>query len=514
MLLHDYLRAAALRLPHKVALVSLGVRHTYGDIDRATAGLAATFRARGVLPGDRVAVFLPNGVEFVVTAFAALRAGAVFLPINHQTKADKVRYILEDARATAVVTHVSLAPAWRKALDGVASIKAVVVAGDLGAAERDRRNVVRFDEAAAADPPRASDAGTIDLDLAAIIYTSGSTGEPKGVMLTHLNMTSAADSITQYLGLRQDDVIMCALPLSFDYGLYQVLMAFKVGARAIIEPSFAFPAKVIEVMRREQVTFFPGVPTMFALLLGHDGAPGCSLPELRCITNTAAALSETQVRRLRGLFPHAQLFSMYGLTECKRVSFLPPSEVDRRPTSVGRGMPNEEVYLVDDQGTRLPNGSVGELFVRGSNVMRGYWEKPTETAQRLRPGRYPGEVVLATGDIFRTDDEGYLYFVGRKDDIIKSRGEKVSPREVENAIFALPGVNDCAVVGVDDPILGQAVKAYVVLDPGAECTEKEVVRHCLASLEGHMVPKHVEFVPALPTTATGKVSRAQLRESV
>jgi acyl-CoA synthetase (AMP-forming)/AMP-acid ligase II len=234
------------------------------------------------------------------------------------------------------------------------------------------------------------------------------------------------------------------------------------------------------------------------------------LSALRMITNTAAALSEEHIRRLRALFPHATLFSMYGLTECKRVTYLPPEQLDIRPTSVGRGMPNEEVWLVDESGRRLPDGSTGELVIRGSHVMRGYWEKPGQTAERLRPGPIPGEMVLYSGDLFRTDEEGWLYFVARKDDIIKSRGEKISPREVENAIYGLEGVLDAAVVGVPDEVLGQAVKAFVVLKDGYELSERELIRHCLGRLENFMAPKYVQFVSELPKTDTGKIKKTGL----
>jgi acyl-CoA synthetase (AMP-forming)/AMP-acid ligase II len=351
---------------------------------------------------------------------------------------------------------------------------------------------------------------SIDQDLAGIIYTSGSTGDPKGVMLTHLNMVSAARSISQYLGLLADDVIACVLPLAFDYGLYQVLMAFQTGATVVLERSFAFPVKALEVLARERVTVFPGVPTIFSLLMQLKTLADHPLPDLRLLTNTAAALSETHIRQLRGLFPQAQLFSMYGLTECKRVTYLPPDQLDIRPTSVGRGMPNEEVWLVDETGQRLPNGSVGELVIRGSNVMRGYWEKPQETAKRLRPGPIPGEVILHSGDIFRTDSEGYLYFVSRTDDVIKSRGEKVSPREVEDVLYGLEGVFEAAVIGVPDALLGEAVKAFVALRPGFTYSERDVIRYCLSKLESFMAPKHVEFVGSLPKTDTGKIKKTGL----
>jgi acyl-CoA synthetase (AMP-forming)/AMP-acid ligase II len=359
-------------------------------------------------------------------------------------------------------------------------------------------------------PGALADPGTIDIDLAAIIYTSGSTGEPKGVMLTHLNMVSAATSVSTYLGLVAEDRILCALPLAFDYGLYQLLMTVQVGACVVLEKSFAFPIKALEVMARERVTVFPGVPTLFSLLMRVRALEQFDLSALRLITNTAAALSERQIRELRALFPQATLYSMYGLTECKRVTYLPPDQLNVRPTSVGRGMPNEEVWLVDEEGRRLPNGNTGELVIRGSHVMRGYWEKPAATAERLRPGPYPGELVLHSGDLFRTDTEGYLYFVARKDDIIKSRGEKVSPREVENALHGLDGVLEAAVIGVPDTVLGEAIKAFLVLRDGYTYTERDVIRHCLGHLENFMAPKYVEFVAELPHTDTGKVRKRGL----
>jgi long-chain acyl-CoA synthetase len=263
-------------------------------------------------------------------------------------------------------------------------------------------------------------------------------------------------------------------------------------------------------MGRERVTVFPGVPTIFSMLMNLKDLEKYPLPHLRKITNTAAALSEEHIRRLRALFSKATLFSMYGLTECKRVTYLPPEQLDVRPTSVGRGMPNEEVWLVDDNGNRLPDGSTGELVIRGSNVMRGYWGKPDETAKRLKPGPIPGEMILYSGDLFRTDNEGWLYFVARRDDIIKSRGEKVSPREVENALYSLDGVLEAAVIGVDDAVLGQAVKAFVVTKAGYQLSERDVIRHCLGQLENFMAPKFVEFVAELPKTDTGKIKKTGL----
>jgi acyl-CoA synthetase (AMP-forming)/AMP-acid ligase II len=201
---------------------------------------------------------------------------------------------------------------------------------------------------------------------------------------------------------------------------------------------------------------------------------------------------------------------MYGLTECKRVSYLPPDQIDVRPTSVGRGMPNEEVYIVDDKGQRVAPGVIGELVIRGSNVMKGYWELREETNKVLKPGPFPGEKVLHSGDLFRSDQEGYLYFVGRKDDIIKTRGEKVSPREIEDVIYGVDGVAEVAVIGVPDPVLGNAIKAVVSLRPGATVTQREILSRCREKLEDFMIPKLVEFQASLPKTDSGKISKRMI----
>jgi long-chain acyl-CoA synthetase len=504
MLLHHDFEEAVARHPGQAALVCGGVPTSYADLHQRAAQVAAALHQAGVARGDRVGLFLNNGVEFVAGLLGALRIGAVFMPINPLTKADKLAYMLADARASALLTEQALAPVWADGSAAVASLHTVFVAGPPGAQGDSRVRPWPM-----ADGDALPQAATIDQDLASIIYTSGSTGFPKGVMLTHLNMVSAARSVGGYLGLRADDVILCALPLAFDYGLYQVLMALRVGATVVLERNFSFPVKTLGVMAQQQVTVFPGVPTMFSMLMALDNLHSFDLGRLRIITNTAAALSETHIARLRALFPQAVLFSMYGLTECKRVTYLPPEQLDIRPTSVGRGMPNEEVWLVDDAGSRLPWGATGELVIRGSNVMRGYWEKPDETAKRLKPGP-DGQPLLYSGDLFRTDAEGWLYFVSRRDDIIKSRGEKVSPREVENAIHTIEGVYEVAVVGVPDELLGQAVKAYVKLKPGVVFTERDFIRHCLARLESFMAPKHVEFVDALPQTDTGKIKKPGL----
>ena len=513
MLLHETFEDTVAASPDTEALVCADQRYRYGQLQFMVERIAAVLQAQGVARGDRVALVLPNGVEFIVACYAALKVGAVFMPVNPAIKRDKLEYMLRDAEPAALFMDARSFQGYRELLDGLPGIRTRVLCGDREEDADDARTL-SFSRAILGPEMPVRPVPVIDQDLAAIIYTSGSTSDPKGVMLTHLNMVSASASIISYLGLRPDDNILCVLPLSFDYGLYQVIMAFRVGAKVTLERSFTFPIAALETMAFERITVLPGVPTIFSILCSMSVLPSYDLRALRLITNTGAALSARHIQEIRSAFPQALLYSMYGLTECKRVSYLPPEELDRRPDSIGRGMPNEEVYLVNDAGVRLPAGSTGELVVRGSHVMRGYWRKAEETAACLRAGPIPGERLLYSGDLFHSDADGWLYFIGRRDDMIKSRGEKVSPREVESILYGLEGVLEAAVVGVPDPLLGQAVKAFIVTRSGYAYTERDVLRHCLANLEGHMVPQVVVFVESLPKTTTGKISKRALTDSV
>jgi len=510
MRVERFLADSAIRYPDRVALVVGGRRFTYANLDAAASRLARALSCRGIDRGDRVVLFLENSAEAVVGLFATLKAGAVFSMVNPTTKADKLTYIVNNCRPKAVLTQERLRSVAQVAIDQAPSVLTSIVVDSTG--ESTLRGEVSFENASQNQHTDPIAHAGIDIDLAMIIYTSGSTGFPKGVMMTHHNIVAAATSITTYLENTRDDVILSVLPLSFDYGLYQVLMGFMVGGTVVLEKSFAFPYLVLQNLRDERVTGFPLVPTMAALLLQmKDLAPG-SFPHLRYLTNTAAALPPAHIQRLQELFPTTRIYSMYGLTECKRCTYLPPEQLNSRPSSVGRAIPNTEVYIVDDRGDRLGAGVVGELVVRGAHVMKGYWEDQLATDRVLRPGRYPWEKVLHTGDLFRMDEEGCFYFVGRKDDIIKSRGEKVSPKEVENVLYALPGVREAAAVGVPDPILGTAIKAIIAPAEGVSLTEREVLGHCKRYLEDFMMPKIVEFRQELPKTATGKIRRSQLQE--
>lgn len=510
MRVEQFLSDSATKYPAKTALVDGGRRFTYAELNEQVSRFAQVLRARGMQRGDRVVIYADNCAEAVVAIFGTLRAGGVFSPVNPTTKADKLAFILCNCRAEVIVTQARLVDVARDAVSHSPSVKTCIVLD--GVAPADFPAAIGLPTAlhdVPADLP-AIDAG-IDIDLAMLIYTSGSTGFPKGVMMTHRNVVHAATSITTYLRNTPDDIILSVVPISFDYGLYQVLMTFKVGMTLILEKGFAFPQVVLKKLAEEKVTGFPLVPTIAALLLQLENLKPGMFPHLRYLSNTAAALPPAHIQRLQELFPNTLIFSMYGLTECKRCTYLEPEQLASHLSSVGKAIPNSEAWVVNDQGQPCKPGEVGELVIRGGHVMQGYWENPEATDRVLKPGRYPWEKVLYTGDLFRTDQEGFLYFVGRKDDIIKTRGEKVAPKEVENVLYMLDGIREAAVIGVPEIVLGMAIKAVVVLAEGSDLTEQQIIRHCAKHLEDFMVPKSVEFRAELPKTSTGKIRRSEVQ---
>jgi long-chain acyl-CoA synthetase len=484
----EELAAAAARDPGREAVVTPDGVLTYADLDAAASRVAAGLTAQGVRRGDRVSLLLPNSAEMCAAIYGVLRAGAAISPLNPSIKRDKLARVIAHAGAAALLTdeqHLELAQA---------------AAGDVPVL---RPSDLDGDELPA--PP-------IDVDLAALLYTSGSTGEPKGVMLSHRNISFVVGSIVDYLEQTAEDRVLCLLPLSFGYGLYQLLASVRVGGTLVLERGLAFPGRLIQLLEDQRVTGLPGVPTIWQVMVSLEGLADRELPHLRFLTNAGAALPLSVVGQVRSTFPSARLFLMYGQTECARVAYLPPERVDQQPESVGIPIPGTEAWVARGDGSEADAGEVGELMVRGSHVMQGYWKDPEGTAERLRPGRWPWERVLATGDLFRRDEQSLLHFVARQDDIIKSRGEKVAPIEVEKVLLELDEVREAAVVGVPDVRLGEAVHAHLALRAAGALDGRAVRRHCADRLEDHMVPAAVVFHDELPRTSNGKLDRRALKD--
>lgn len=507
MLVQEFLEQSAQRLPDKVAVVCGDERLTYAEVESRANRLAQALIEHGFQRGERAVLFLPNSLELVISIFGVLKAGGVFVVIHPSTKPEKLEYILLNCSAKVLFAETQQNILCRTFLMKIPTLKLGILS-NFPTGELIPQNILILPSIFKRYPDIRPRPTNIDLDLATLIYTSGSTGEPKGVMSDHSNVVFAASSIIQYLENTEEDVVINTLPLSFDYGLYQLLMTFKFGGRLVLERWFAFPAVILNRIGAEKVTGLPGVPTIFALLLQMD-LKRFNLSSLRYITNTAAALPSSHIEAIREAFPWVKLYSMYGLTETKRTLYLPPEELDHRPASVGIPIPGTEAWLVDDTGRRVGPGDIGELVVRGRHVMRGYWNDPAASAERFRAGEVPGERLCYTGDLFRMDNEGFFYFVARKDDIIKCRGEKVSPREIENVLYKLAGVREAAVIGIPDPVMGQSIKAFVALnDP--KITEADILRHCRIHLEDLLMPQQVVILPGLPKTDSGKISKKDL----
>lgn len=516
MLVNHFLSKSIDKYPKKEALICPEGRYLYQELGGKVQNFSNLLLNLNINKSDRVLIFLENSFESVVSIFGILEAGGIFVVINPQMKSKKMEYIINDCGTKILITDRNHLEQIREVLGNCSSLVYILLtdAEDEEIISINDRRMMAVPFSKKPSESRNQTPSIIDNDLASIIYTSGSTGFPKGVTLSHKNISSAADSIITYLENTPDDIIFNILPLSFDYGLYQVLMAFKFGGTVILEKSFVFPHHVLQRIKEEKATGFPIVPAIANILLRLKNLKKYELSSLKYITNTAQKLPKKTIFSLMDAFPHVRIYSMYGLTECKRVSYLPPEKLKSKPDSVGKAMPNTEAFLVDEHGNKITEpGVVGELVVQGPNVMVGYWNKPKETDEVIKPGESPGERWLYSGDLFSMDEDGDLYFFGRKDDMIKTAGEKVSPKEIENVLYDIDDVVEAAVIGVPDDILGQAIKAVVALRKGSNLTENKIILCCSKNLENFMVPKYVEIREELPKTSTGKISKKELMDT-
>jgi long-chain acyl-CoA synthetase len=509
MRIEQFLDFSAQTLQEKVALSCDGQSWTFGTLQRACRALAHALNEY-VTNNQRIAIILDNSVETVISIYGTLLAGCTFVVLSTDTKPAVLISILNDCEASALITNIPGLHRIRDSLTSLPRLKAVFIISGSGELPQYhfptivsfREAIEKYGDACAAGVQR------LDSDPAAIVYTSGSTGQPKGVILSHLNVHYTTTTIASYLGNTHDDVILGMLPLHHTYGLTQLLTAFYVGATLILQRAFTHAHAALATIADQRVTGFAVVPAIAKALLEVD-VTSYDLSSLRYITNAAAALPLATTHKLRESLPHVRLFLMYGLTECMRASFLPPDHVDARPTSVGRGLLNQKTYIIDEHGAPVPPGTIGELVISGPNVMQGYWRRPLETDNALRAGPL-GERMLYTGDLFTMDEQGYLYFVSRKDDIVNTCGEKVSPQEIEEVLCSLPGVSDAAVFGVPDTNLGHALKAIIQLDQGSVLNRRELFRHCAKHLEPYKVPTFIEF-GSIPKTPNGKTEKRKLK---
>lgn len=475
---------------------------TYRELGDQVARAAAGLHAIGVRRGDRVAIFAEKRPETVVAMLAASAVGAVFVPVNPLFKPRQLGYVMADCGPRVLITTAERLAAATEALAGGASVEHVVVIG------RDWEDLAGY---AAVPVPDA--AAVIDADIAAILYTSGSTGGPKGVVLSHRNLIAGAASVAGYLGHTPDDVVLAVLPLSFDAGLSQVTTALIAGAHVVLM-NYLLPKDVIGLCARHRITCLTCVPPLWQQLAVPDW-PAEASTGLRYFASTGGRMPRTTLARLRELFPAARPYLMYGLTESFRSAYLDPAEAGRRPDSIGKAIPNAEILVLRPDGSPCAPGEHGELVHRGAQVALGYWNDPVRTAERFRPlppcaGVTRPETAVWSGDIVYRDEDGFLYFVGRGDEMIKSSGYRISPAEIEEAAYATGLVAEAVAMGAEDERLGQQVVLVAVLRE-ASLPVPELSRALARELPAYMLPRRVEIVPRIPRSVNGKFDRAELR---
>jgi acyl-CoA ligase (AMP-forming) (exosortase A-associated) len=514
-LLHHLVESRAASTPLAEALRHKGHGLAYGDLFAAIERCAFGLIALGLAPRERVAIFLAKQFESVIGMFGSARAGLTFVPVNPLLKAPQVQHILNDCAARVLVTSADRLSGLLETFPQCPQLRHIVLVDTAAASPSVPAglHLWHWQDWLLADHPAVTHRA-IDMDMAAILYTSGSTGRPKGVVLSHRNLVTGAHSVSQYLQNTAEDRLLAVLPFSFDYGFSQLSTAFHVGASVVLM-DYLFPRDILQLAERERITGLAGVPPLWTQLAELPW-PASVGDHLRYLTNSGGALPQSTLQRLRSALPKTRVFLMYGLTEAFRSTYLPPEELERRPGSMGKAIPNAEILVVRPDGSPCAPDEPGELVHRGSLVALGYWNDTAKTQERFRPapGQASGlplpELAVWSGDTVRKDADGYLYFIGRRDEMIKTSGYRVSPTEIEEILFATGLVADAAAIGVAHPSLGQIIVVVAAPMLGQTPDTVALLHACRRALPAYMVPARIEWRDALPRNPNGKYDRARL----
>ncbi|ENO90579.1 acyl-CoA ligase (AMP-forming), exosortase A system-associated [Thauera linaloolentis] len=521
-LLHQLILASAQRDPDAPALTFGNEHRSYAQLATDIHAFASGLRQLGLERGERIGIYLDKRIETVIGMFGATTAGGVFVPVNPILKAEQVGYILQDCNVRVLLTSPERFTALAGTLASCHDLRHVVLTGmPAELPTLPGASVHRLTDllAATATPGHR----VIDADMAAILYTSGSTGRPKGVVLSHRNMVAGAKSVAQYLDNHAGDTLLAALPLSFDAGFSQLTTAFHSGARVVLL-NYLMPRDVLKAVDKEKVTGLTAVPPLW-IQLSQLQWPDTITEHLRYIANTGGRMPLETLTKLRGMLPKTKPFLMYGLTEAFRATYLPPAEADRRPDSIGKAIPNADVVVLRDDGSECAPNEPGELVQRGALVAMGYWNDPEKTAERFKPlpshapGRQSGlvlpELAVFSGDTVRRDDEGFLYFIGRRDEMIKTSGYRVSPTEVEEILYATRLVGECAAFGVEHDTLGQSITVIATPPQGGTLDGAALLAECRLRMPAYMVPHRIEVRDGpLPRNPNGKIDRKTLSSEI
>ena len=516
-LLPELISLAAERNAAAPALTYGKTTLSYGELHEAVTRFASGLLDLGLQRGERVAIYLEKRLETVIASFGAPAAGGVFVPLNPLLKAEQVGYILRDCNVRMLVTSPERLALLLETLPACHDLRHVVVLDSAEPPLINNLNTIRWSNLL--DAPLAIGHRVIDSDMLGILYTSGSTGKPKGVVLSHRNMVAGAKSVASYLENHAGDTLLAALPLSFDAGFSQLTTAFHTGARVVLL-NYLLPRDVLKAIEREKVTGLTAVPPLY-IQLTQLVWPESITEHLRYFANTGGRMPRETLEALRRHLPKTKPFLMYGLTEAFRSTFLPPEEVDRRPDSIGKAIPNAEILVLRDDGSPCAPNESGELVHRGALVGMGYWNDPEKTAERYKPlpihapGREAGlvlpEIAVFSGDTVRMDEEGYLYFIGRRDEMMKTSGYRVSPTEVEEVLYATKLVGECVAFGVDDDRLGHAIQIIATPPASGTLDVNALLSECRARMPAYMVPSGIDVREGpLPRNPNGKIDRKSL----
>lgn len=508
MLIQEYLHNSAELYPEKAAIIQAGRETTYGEILQKARSVSLWLTKRNLQPGDRVAILIDDPSEYVIAYFSILLAGGVVVALNTQTSSRTLKYIFNDCQISIALTHIKFIKYIRECADGFPDLRLLALLGykkdsleDLPFTCADLKEAQNF-----CSQNSMPDHVFSDSDISQIIYTSGTTSHPKGVMLRHSNLAANTRSIIEYLKFGPDERHMVVLPFFYSFGNSVLLTHFSVGATLVVHQSFLYPKVVLDMMVSQKVTGFSGVPSTYAILLNRSPLRDYTFPYLRYLAQAGGAMAPKLAMELKSLLPETEVYIMYGQTEaCARLSYLAPEDLLRKAGSIGKAIPEVTLQVLDKQGLPVKVGETGEIVARGENIMAGYWNDPTRTKQVLK------KEGLWTGDLARVDEEGYLYIISRKSEMIKSGAHRIGPKEIEEIILEHDAVHEAAVLGIEDTILGEAIRAVIVLNTGAVCTKKDILAHCRKNLPAYKVPHQIAFYEQLPKTASGKVKKHELK---
>lgn len=507
MLINEFLEESARKFPDKNAVGYKQRWMTYSEIESNANSLANFLIENGVERGDRVAILLENSFYYVISYYGALKTGAITVELNTENEVNNLRFLLNDCDAKVLLVQRKFLLLVNKIAADIPSLKTILCDSTPDEKNRNPQFYIEFEQIFNNYGTNFPKRNVIDIDIASIVYTSGSTGTPKGVVLSHLNIVANTRSIVKYLEITSQDRIMVILPFFYVYGKSLLNTHFYSGGSVVIDNRFAFPNAILETMKKTDCTGFAGVPSTFSILLNSSSIHKWDFPSLRYVTQAGGAMAPAIQKKVAQVFYPAQLYIMYGATEASaRLSYLSPDVLGKKWGSIGKAIPNVELFVADDFGKPLPPNEKGEIVARGSNIMQGYWRDEDETSKVLKEGLY------FTGDLGKMDEQGYVYVVGRKKDMIKVGANRISPKEIEEKLLENLQIHEIAVIGVEDEILGEAIKAFIVLrNSNKNFGHDEILNYCKKRLPQYKVPKYIEIVNSLPKNSSGKILKQKLK---